>query len=232
MKMERNFMRNSNCEVLNFNGKLSSLRYLCDRHGIDLFTLGNNFKLNRVQELYNSELDGNHYVEDILLSDNYEEEFFNLFYKSKVMVNRYEKLIDSLEDAEKNYCGIGISNIKKLLYELSKEDIVARSLKIALEIEEASINAKMMMSNFIYQSKEELILELIDICEQNSIKYGFGSSDILGIPSIVYFDLACGQLSWHTMLDKKNYPCYCKKWDGVEFATLSKIEEFIKENYL
>lgn len=225
-------MKNTYSKIFEFNGKLSSLRYLCDKYGIDLFCLITGFKFNRIKELYNSNLDGNHFVEDVLISDNYQEELYKLYYKNQISYKKYDKLISDLDYSIKNYCNIGLEKAKILLNKLSEEDFIAKSLKLALEIEEFNINAKKLMMNSFYQQKEQLILELIELSENNNINYGLGDSDILGIPSIIYFDLKCGQVSWHTMLDKNYYKCYDGVWDGLEYSTLGKIENYIKEKYL
>lgn len=160
------------------------------------------------------------------------EECGNKLYNMTFEVNKYEKLIEDLEKAQNNYCGIGIPQVKNLLNQILDSDMTAKTLYIALEIEEININAKKWMMNSIYNKKEELILDLIEVCQENNINYGFGDSDIRGISSIVYFDLMCGQVSWHTMLDKNDYKCYGDVWDGMEYTTLSKIEKFVLNNYL
>lgn len=71
-------MKEFNFNESYFNGKLHSLKYLCNEYGVDVFSLEYNFKMNRVIKLYNSNLDNNHYIEKILLSDEFNKDFEQL----------------------------------------------------------------------------------------------------------------------------------------------------------
>lgn len=214
-------MKSFYLDNLYFNGKLHSLRLLCNMQGIDLFCLKHSLSTNRVLLFLKSNIQDYFYIENVLFSDNFEEDFNKLVEKSNYIKN-----------LENNYCGIGLNETKRLLNQLSKTNNNANLIKIALEIEEINIKAKKTFDNIeLYQYKNLLILELIDICDKMGINFGFIKSDIAETESIVFFDMPCGQLSWHAKINWGNYRKYNKKWDGIS-TNLLKIEEYIKKNLL
>ncbi len=234
-------MRFERWEKDEFNGYLHSLRYICDKKGVDFFAITNECDLNRVQKLYNSDLHGSNYILSILWSEDFETDFSNLIEKNKSSSDRKIKnnearniLYSQLKNARYNYCGIGTKNVKFALNDLSNEDINAKLMRIALEIEDCNISAKISENNLgkqKYIEKENLIHELIHICNMENINYGYKESDIPTVGSIIFFDLPCGQVSWHTNLDRDKNSMYNQEWDKKECSTLSKIEEYIEHNY-
>lgn len=225
-----------------FDGTLYSLREICNTIGIEIFCINYGYLLNRVQKLYSCSLPTPLNVEDLLDTDNFQERFEFLVdsFKQKdrrlekQMVNR-EILISQLRAARRSYCGIGTKKTKILLNKLGKDFALARVARLVLEIEDCSILAKSLYGNyaeFRYNNKEELILKLIEECENNNINYGMVESDIPTINSIILFDFPFGQVSWHTTLDKKSFKMYSDSWDGQLCSTLSKLEKFIKKEFI
>ncbi len=235
-------MRDDRWSKDEFNGYLNSLRYICDKKGIDFFTLNNECKLNRVQKLYNSSLHGSNYILPVLWTDNFDEHLNELIEKNKSVHNLQERynenkkiLYNQLKKARKDYCGLGTSKVKLLLNKLIQSDRMAQIVRITLEIEDLSIVAKNSYGDFAkyrYYEKQNLIEELMELCDLEGITYGYKDSDIPSMKSIIFFDMPFQQISWHTNIDKDEKLIYDKQWDGLECSTLGKLEQYIKENYL
>lgn len=224
-----------------FNGYLNSLRFICDKKGIDYFCITNNCDLNRTQKLYNTNLHGSNYILPVLFADNFDAKYAELVEKNKSVDSRVEKydenkkiLENQLKIARRKFCGIGTKQIKLLLNSLIDFDVKAKILRLLLEIEDKSIVAKNSFGDFAkyrYHEKLNLIEELIFICEHEGFLWGYKDSDIPSMKSIIFFDIYDKQFSWHTKIEKDNSKPYQKEWDGMENSTLLKIEGLLMEEY-
>ena len=219
-----------------FNGKLYSLVYLCDKHGLDIFAYKNGFLLNRVVKLYNSNLSGNINVEDLLSCDNFEDEFINLQYQDKIfkkksseLERRRDEYIENYYSKCNNFCNIGMEELISLLPNLQGD--YSLSCFYILCIEKINVQAKQSIgySQIYYDQKENLILKLIECAKELNINYGISKSDIIGIKNVIYFDFPFGQFSWHTNL--VGIKDYNSKWDELINSHLVKIENFVSNNY-
>jgi hypothetical protein len=140
-------------------------------------------------------------------------------------------LVGQLTDARESYCGIGTRKVKLKLNRLAGIDARARAFRIALEIEDCSTQAKKYFGEWRdkkYAEKSELILQLVNLCRENS--WIFGKHESETYPRwIVYFELpGCDQISFHTSLKcPDDIPDYASDWDGIRNSTLCKLEKAI-----
>lgn len=146
------------------------------------------------------------------------------------------RLEASLDNARDSFCGIGTRLVKLMLNRLAKTDDVAAAYRLALEIEDVNINAKKYFGEYkrsYYNKKEELICQLVDMCETKGYNYGKHDQIDISTNFILFFDLpGCEQISWHTNAScARNCPSYDKQWDGIPESTLLKLEEAICGNY-
>lgn len=140
--------------------------------------------------------------------------------------------VRQLTNARKQFCGLGTRKVKLLLNVRVRRCPLARALRLALEIEDASSVAKKYGGQWrytYYEKKQHLIYELIGIFKEQGWMYGKQRSDG-GYPRfIVYFELpGCEQISFHTDLDAEvqDYP---HQWDGKQHSTLPKLERAIAQ---
>ncbi len=125
------------------------MRYICNKLGVDYFSITNDCDLNRVQKLYNSKLYDATNILSALYSKNFEEDFENLVKNNSNFLQRYDKsltnaeiLYEQLKNARKFYCGIGTKKVKLMLNKLSSCSQSALIVRLALEIEDSNIQAK------------------------------------------------------------------------------------------
>ncbi|MBR6516916.1 MAG: hypothetical protein IKT40_08790 [Bacilli bacterium] len=150
-----------------------------------------------------------------------------------------EKLVRELVNKRKTFCGVGTRKVKLMLNKLIKSgDINAQLYRLALEIEDKNIQAKDHKNYYyrdtIYYHKKMLIYDLIKLCSENNIVFGYHASDVRDTSNIIYFELPnTEQISFHVSLDDTtNIPIYEKEWDGLVCSTLDKLEKVIFETYL
>jgi hypothetical protein len=154
---------------------------------------------------------------------------YDFEYKKAIIKN--ERLIQDLEDFRKNMLGLGTNKIKRRLNKLSKNNTIAKAIRLALEIEDKNISAKKYRGyDKYYESKYKLILELIDLFNQENWIYGKQKSDGIDTDYIIYFEIpGCEQISWHVNFDDPDSILdYNKNWDGKINSTLYKIADSIK----
>lgn len=142
-------------------------------------------------------------------------------------LEKNDELIYDLFENRKTFLGIGTNKTKRRLNKLAKCDPIAHSYRIALEIEDISIQAKKCYGSYRerkYEQKANLILDLIDICKNNNFVCGYQESDNYSCNYVLYFELPhTEQISWHS-ITKYDLPLYNKNWDGKINSTLSKLE--------
>ena len=154
------------------------------------------------------------------------------------VIEKNNCLIEDLERARDEFCGIGTRKVKLRLNKLAKDNVDALYVRKLLEIEDVNIQAKRCewwkYREKTYERKERLIYELISFCESHSeYRYGVQGSNNHSVNGVVYFELQDGtQLSFHCMIrDFRRYRRYDGKWDGLVNSTLPKLEKYILEHF-
>lgn len=152
-------------------------------------------------------------------------------------LKKNEELVESLRDYRKSMCGVGTRRVKLFLNKKAKSgDIIAKTLRLALEIEDINISAKDSYWKYqdrMYKKKNLLITDMIKICQENNYVYGYQKSDVKATSHIIYFELPhCEQISFHCDLEKLDgIPVYEKEWDKKINSTLPKIEKAVLDIY-
>lgn len=85
-----------------------------------------------------------------------------------------------------------------------------------------------------YEKKRNLLKELIGLYREQGWVYGYLSSSVIGVDSVIYFELPdMEQISFHTRMRELGggIPPYPKPWNGKENYTLIAIEEAIMSRY-
>lgn len=142
-------------------------------------------------------------------------------------------LVNQLTSARVSFAGIGTRAVKMKLNRLAKSDAVAKSLRLALEIEDCSTLGKKYFgdwSNHYYSKKSQLIHELIELFKTEGWLYGKHKSENFYPKWIIYFELqpTGDQISFHYDLDYPDQvPHYPHEWDGKRNSTLIKLEAAI-----
>jgi hypothetical protein len=146
-------------------------------------------------------------------------------------LDRRALLVESLVDKRTDFAGMGTRKAKLQLNRLKDSNPVARALRLALEIEDANIQAKKYYGkwrNRNYRKKEMLIGELCGVFkEQAWAGYGIQANKAAHPSHIVYFDIpGCEQISFHfSPKNPHQYPAYLGAWDQKPNSTLGKLEE-------
>lgn len=140
-------------------------------------------------------------------------------------------LVRQLSDARVGFCGVGTRKTKLQLNKLARVCVIAKALRLALEIEDAStLGKKYGFSKWGYRSyerKHALIHELIDLCKEQRWVYGKQKNRSSGPSWIIYFEIpGCEQISFHCDLSIE-VPDYVREWDGKVNSTLNKLEAAI-----
>lgn len=153
--------------------------------------------------------------------------------KNAALIKNNE-LINILSEKRTTFCGIGTNKIKRRLNTLSKTSILAKIYRLALEIEDKNIQAKnsiFIYRDKIYDEKEKIIVELIDIFKENNLIYGYQQSDVNITSKIIYFEIEnCEQISFHSNCNLI-LPKYENEWDGKINSTLEKLENGILKSF-
>ncbi len=134
---------------------------------------------------------------------------------------------------------VGLRRIKLFLNKLVKDgDYVAKMYRIALEIEGVNLAAKKALMKYHsdyynYDKKEEMLRELIYLCQGQNVNYGIQHSAVPAATHVIYFDLPeCEQISFHTNLQEADsLPVYNGEWDGQKCSTMAKLESAIWTKY-
>ena len=152
------------------------------------------------------------------------------------MSRNTRRKINSLVQARTQFAGVGTRRAKLALNKLARTDPHAHALRVALEIEDATLTAKRYFggdcggytySDINYFKKGENIEALIGICQSQEWVFGVQPSEAGQTTHIVYFDIpGVGQLSWH-YTPTEPLPVYPGQWDGMVGSTLPKLEAAI-----
>lgn len=141
-------------------------------------------------------------------------------------------LVNQLESARRQFAGIGTRQTKLKLNRLKESNPVAKALRIALEIEDCSTQAKKYPGEWRdikYKEKSDLIHKLIQVFEVEGWTYGKHNSNDYHTRHIVYFEIpGCEQISFHCTL-RYEIPIYSARWDGKTNSTLGKLEKAISD---
>lgn len=196
-----------------------------------------------INELYSSSAHGSKDISNILneknkskwikmISDLEDESEYDNYNIIKAQLKN-EELIKDLNNLRKDMLGIGTNKIKRRLNKLSIKDSIAAAARLALEIEDKNICAKKYSSTAYYNNKYNLIIKLISLFKDNKWVYGKEKCNSIETDYILYFEIpGCEQISWHTnLLNIKEIPDYCGKWDKKVNSTLNKLSDFIKKEY-
>lgn len=153
-------------------------------------------------------------------------------------LEKNRKLVELLSEKREDMCGLGTRLVKLMLNKLSKEgDLIAKSYRTILEIEDMNIKAKhnLFHQDFYYWKKECLINDLVNICHECGYTFGKQPSDVRDTKYIIYFELPdCEQISFHCNLTEvKDIEVrdYEKEWDKKINSTLPKLEKAIITKY-
>ena len=152
--------------------------------------------------------------------------------------SKNQDLIAQLSEKRDSMCGIGTRRLKLFLNKLMKNgDIIAQSYRLALELQDINIVAKRQYGGYrdhTYEKKRNLLKELIGLCRVHGWVYGYQSSSVIGVDSVIYFELPdMEQISFHTRMRELGggIPPYPKPWNGKENYTLIAIEQAIMSRY-
>lgn len=221
--------------------KVYKLRHYSNVYGFDAVCKANNFNKDRANDIINSYIHGSI---DISFIRGKEEVFkakfdeFNTKHYEAVKTKyeaeyKNQALVWSLKDYRKNALGIGTNKIKRRLNKINT--LESNIIRLVLEIEDVNISAKKYRGdykNHYYNTKSELISELISIYKENTMVYGIKNTNNYSTNNIIFFELNDGtQISWHNDIYDKTVPKYEKEWDGMENSTLPKVFEYIESYF-
>lgn len=145
-----------------------------------------------------------------------------------------ENLVQDLKKKRELFAGLGTNKAKRRLNKLAISFPLAKAIRLALEIEDKSIQAKNSYGDYqdrIYRVKEKLISDLSQLFLEQDWVYGVQRSEVPGVTHVVYFEIpSCEQLSWHfSPATEMKFPDYAGDWDGKENSTLSKLEKIARK---
>jgi len=147
---------------------------------------------------------------------------------------RYRNRIlnDDLDRAHRDFCGVGLKQVRDYLEAAATP--CATAYRLALEIECANRRAKRKMgqdsSRRLYRKKRELIGAFIDHCQAHQFPVFRDEAHDRGQPDVLYAYLpGCDQISWHGKLENHvSIPRHERDWDGRKYSTLRKLENAIR----
>lgn len=142
------------------------------------------------------------------------------------------KLIESLRNYRRTFCGIGTRKTKLLLNGLVKQGVPLADLwRTALEAQDANITAKRYSryQETMYLRKRDSLRELVRQYQKYGLVFGFQPTNDFSTKYVLYFDLPTGeQISFHTNDFDPSWPKYAKAWDGEKLSTMRKLNKGIK----
>lgn len=152
------------------------------------------------------------------------------YYRDNPQEARHNELNAQLDRLRKDFAGIGTKKAKIKLNKLTSTK--AKILRLMMEIEDVNIRAKRYRGDWkdnLYQKKNDLIWNLIDLYLTNDLVYGVHDSDVNTTTHIIYFELEHHQISWHfSYYSDKPLPLYNKEWDGIK-NTYKKLESIYNQ---
>jgi hypothetical protein len=218
--------------------RLFQMRHACNVLGMKTVAKDLNVTLSRVKSLYSSPISGSKELNPFFsCSDDQFKEMLDQGIREEIdrreKINdrylRHELLITDLQIKRKQFAGLGTNKAKRRLNKLATTSIIAKALRIALEIEDKNISAKNSYGEYrekIYDLKQKLIVELCQIFKEQSWKYGIQKSEVPAATAVIYFEIpTCEQISWHFSPENEiDFPLYDGTWDKKENSTLAKLE--------
>ena len=129
------------------------------------------------------------------------------------------------------------NRVKAKAERMKNGDIIAQSYRLVLELQDTNLVAKRQHGGYrdqAYEKKRNLLKELIGLCREHGWVYGYQSSSVIGVDSVIYFELPdMEQISFHTRMRELGggIPPYPKPWNGKENYTLIAIEQAIMSRY-
>lgn len=198
----------------------------------------------RITYLYDSDIHGSQEIKSLLKlpdaelrrrveqieeeeEDDNEDEILSEIELAKL---RAWHLSSDLRDKRKNFAGIGTNKAKRRLNKLAKNNLYAKAIRTALEIEDKNICAKEEVGEYRqrkYKQKAQLILDLCSIFRETDWGWGIEKTNNYSASHIIYFEIPgyIEQISWHfTPEDEQQFPKYHREWDKIECASLRKLE--------
>jgi len=180
---------------------LYELRHACNLYGDIIVSKELKTDIKRIETLYMSNIHGSQEVLSWLrqsdeIFGNTIKKLKNEAYKDEQArleaLYKNEELIIDLQDLRISFAGIGTNKAKRRLNKLAKTCEFAKALRLALEIEDRSIQAKKYVGDYkdkAYALKEKLIMELQKVFSDNQWTHGKQKSDIFCVDYVVYFEI-------------------------------------------
>jgi len=194
--------------------------------------------LERISALYTSDMHGSMEVLQFLKISN--DEFEKLVEQHEQKTKEYrqrindiheknEYLIFQLKRERKEFAGIGTNKAKRRLNKLAPTNMLAKAVRLALEVEDKNISAKNSYGTYqekIYKNKTALILDLCKLFKEQGWHYGIQKSEVPPTSHVIYFEIpTCEQISWHFTPEKyDDFPVYKGDWDKKPNSTIQKLE--------
>ncbi len=175
-----------------------------------------------------------------VIKDFYEEnDYYNDRYSDSHLeaLSKNEELIGQLYDIRRTALNIGTNKLKRRLNKLAETDNVAKALRLAIEAEDKSTQAKDSYGKYrsrIYDQKRLIINQLVSLFHENETwVFGKHKSEIRDTNDIIFFEIPnCEQISFHTDLNNgQMIPKYLKEWDGKVNSTFNKLLDCVIKTY-
>ena len=186
--MELYYDEFSSIEELNLRGNLKflyELRHVCNVFSGETISDVLKVPIERLELLYCSCLHGSTHIHNLLwISDSkFDKIFFQMCEEEEETQNRIyeverknERLVEELTKRRKTFAGMGTNKAKRRLNKLAKSrDVVAKALRLALEIEDKNISAKKAYGKYrdkTYEVKADFICELGTLFKKHGWIYG------------------------------------------------------------
>lgn len=214
------------------------LRHACNVLGVQDVASKLCVKADRIIDICNSNVHGSKDIDALLTVthekfvkaiEEYECENLERLQQIQEVHKKNENLIYDLKKKREEFAGIGTNKAKRRLNKLSLTSLIAKAVRLALEVEDKSISAKKSYGEYrerIYKQKNTLIMELCELFKENDWNYGIQKSEIFPTSHVIYFEIPdCEQISWHFTPEKEeDFSQYKGEWDKKPNSTLDKLE--------
>jgi hypothetical protein len=214
------------------------LRHACNVLGVKDVASTLCVKSDRIIDICNSDIHGSKSIDTLLRSpqekfvktvEQYECENQERQQRIQEVHEKNDNLIYDLQKKRKEFAGIGTNKAKRRLNKLASTSLIAKAVRLSLEVEDKSISAKKSYGEYrerIYKQKNILIMELCELFKEIGWNYGIQKSEVLPTSHVVYFEIPnCEQISWHfTPENEEDFSPYRGEWDKKPNSTLDKLE--------
>ncbi len=166
-------------------GQLYELRHYSNVMGDDYVASKLHMNIDRFDKLKYSDLNGRTYISDLIncskasfndkfnkLLEDEEEKQHNIYLAQL----KNDELIDLLHQTRTQFLGIGTRKIKIRLNKLSQNNVILKTIRLMMEIEDVNIQAKEAYGKYRdkkYKMKVDLISELISLYQHNNDGFRF-----------------------------------------------------------